>query len=192
MRVRVLLFGVLKDIFHRGSDVIELPEGATIVQLLDRYRQEVPRQTEFWRSLACSVNQEYVPASHVLHDEDEVGLLPPVSGGSGAVTRPPVASTESESEHCRIVFGPIATDAILREIKRGEDGAAIIFEGIVRNNTRGRRTLFLDYEAYQPMALKQMESLACLALEQFKIRDIRIIHRLGRLEIGETSVLIAV
>lgn len=189
MRVRVLLFGVLKDIFHRGSDVIELPEGATVDKLLDRYRQEAPKQPEFWKSLACSVNQQYVPASHVLHEEDEVGLLPPVSGGSGAVAG---VTASAESEHCRIVTAPITTEAMLSQIKRGEDGAAIVFEGTVRDNTRGRRTLFLDYEAYEPMALQQMEALARQALEQFKIRDIRIVHRLGRLEIGETSVLIAV
>ena len=68
----------------------------------------------------------------------------------------------------------------------------VVFEGVVRNNTRGRRTLYLDYEAYEEMALKQMEDLAERALAEFKIRDVAIVHRLGRLEIGETSVLIVV
>ncbi len=77
-------------------------------------------------------------------------------------------------------------------LKRPEDGAVAVFEGIVRNQTRGRRTLFLDYEAYEEMALKQMEELAGRALAEFKIRDVAIVHRLGRLEIGETSVLIVV
>ena len=80
----------------------------------------------------------------------------------------------------------------MQDIKRPEDGAAAVFEGIVRNHTRGRRTLFLDYEAYEEMALKQMEELAGRALAEFKIRDVAIVHRLGRLEIGETSVLIVV
>jgi molybdopterin synthase catalytic subunit len=77
-------------------------------------------------------------------------------------------------------------------LKCGEDGAALVFEGVVRNQTRGRRTLFLDYEAYEEMALERMESLAKQALQQFQVRDVAIVHRLGRLEIGETSVLIAV
>ena len=72
------------------------------------------------------------------------------------------------------------------------NGAAVVFEGIVRNNTRGRRTLYLDYEAYEGMALKQMQSVADKACSEFKIRDVTLVHRLGRLEIGETSVLIAV
>jgi molybdopterin synthase catalytic subunit len=80
----------------------------------------------------------------------------------------------------------------MASVKRGEDGAALVFEGIVRNQTRGRKTLYLDYEAYEEMALDQMESLANQAMQRFQIRDVAIVHRLGRLEIGETSVLIVV
>jgi molybdopterin synthase catalytic subunit len=80
----------------------------------------------------------------------------------------------------------------LQGIKRGEDGAAVVFEGVVRDNTRGRRTLYLDYEAYEDMAMKQMEELTGQALSRFSIRDVAVVHRLGRLEIGETSVLIVV
>lgn len=91
-----------------------------------------------------------------------------------------------------IVREAIDTQRVLAQIKRPEDGAAIVFEGIVRNNTRGRQTLYLDYEAYEEMALKQMEGLAEQAREQFGVREVAIVHRLGRLEIGETSVLIVV
>jgi molybdopterin synthase catalytic subunit len=77
-------------------------------------------------------------------------------------------------------------------VKQPQDGAVVVFDGVVRNNTRGRRTLYLDYEAYEEMAVEQMEVLADRALAEFKIRDVAIVHRLGRLEIGESSVLIAV
>ncbi len=86
----------------------------------------------------------------------------------------------------------IDTAGVLERIKGPEDGAAIVFEGIVRDNTRGRKTLHLDYEAYEEMALGQMEDLAGEAIAQFKVRDVAIVHRMGRLEIGETSVLIVV
>jgi len=86
----------------------------------------------------------------------------------------------------------INTQQVLDQIKHPEDGAAVVFEGVVRNNTRGRDTLYLDYEAYESMALKQMESLAEQALADFKIRDVALVHRLGRLGVGETSVLIVV
>ena len=78
------------------------------------------------------------------------------------------------------------------EIKTGPDGAVCVFDGIVRDNTRGRRTVHLDYEAYEEMALHQMRQLAAEAVERFHVRDVTIVHRLGRLMVGETSVLIAV
>lgn len=86
----------------------------------------------------------------------------------------------------------IPSSQILDEIKAGSDGAVCVFDGIVRNNTRGRQTLFLDYEAYEEMALSQMHALATEALTKFPIRDVALLHRLGRLEVGETSVLIVV
>jgi len=86
----------------------------------------------------------------------------------------------------------IPSDEILASIKAGPDGAVVLFDGIVRNNTRGRQTLYLVYEAYEAMALEQMRALAVEATEKFAIRDIVLVHRLGKLEIGETSVLIAV
>jgi molybdopterin synthase catalytic subunit len=86
----------------------------------------------------------------------------------------------------------IPSAQILDEIKAGSDGAVCVFDGIVRNNTRSRETLFLDYEAYEEMALTQMRGLATEALTKFPIRDVALLHRLGRLEIGETSVLIVV
>ena len=86
----------------------------------------------------------------------------------------------------------IETAALLEALKAGADGAVCAFDGIVRDNTRGRRTLYLDYEAYEEMALKQMGELATEAVTAFKVRDVAILHRLGRLGVGETSVFIAV
>jgi molybdopterin synthase catalytic subunit len=81
---------------------------------------------------------------------------------------------------------------ILSEIKAGPDGAVCVFDGIVRDNTRGRKTLYLDYESYREMALEQMKGLAEQAVARFAVRDVALVHRLGRLTIGETSVLIVV
>lgn len=91
-----------------------------------------------------------------------------------------------------IVDRPIACDAIIAAIKAGSDGAICSFDGIVRDNTRGRKTLYLDYEAYREMALVQMGSLADEAISKFGVRDVAMVHRLGRLAVGETSVLIVV
>jgi molybdopterin synthase catalytic subunit len=86
----------------------------------------------------------------------------------------------------------IPTNDLVESLKAGEDGALVVFDGIVRNNTRGRKTVFLDYESYEQMALEQMRALATEAIAKFGVRDIVLVHRLGRLEVGETSVLIAV
>jgi molybdopterin synthase catalytic subunit len=91
-----------------------------------------------------------------------------------------------------IVDAPIAAEAIIAAMKAGGDGAVCVFDGIVRDNTRGRQTLYLDYEAYREMALAQMRRLAAEAVERFGVREVAMVHRLGRLRVGETSVLIVV
>lgn len=187
MRVRVLFFGMLKELAGRSEDEIDLPEGASTRDVLAHYESKIPRLKESLSSLAIAVNQQYSRPDTRLNPNDEIALLPPVSGGS-----PPSASQTSAAPHCRITRTPIDTEQVLKNLKRGEDGAALVFEGVVRNQTRGRSTLYLDYEAYEEMALQQMEELASRAVQQFQIRDVAIVHRLGRLEIGETSVLIAV
>jgi molybdopterin synthase catalytic subunit len=87
---------------------------------------------------------------------------------------------------------PIDAEKLVAAAKRGEDGAVVVFDGIVRNHSRGRQTLYLDYEAYEEMALKQMDELAREARSRFSVRQVMIVHRLGRLTVGETSVLIVV
>ena len=188
MRVRVLFFGVLKDVLGQANDSPSLPEGATLGDLLSYYEARLPQLKKLLPSLAVSVNQEYAGPEVKLRPGDEIGLLPPVSGGSQGFE----IHAGERSAHSSVVRHPIDTQAVLSRIKQPDDGAAVGFEGVVRNQTRGRRTLYLDYEAYEPMALKKMEELASQALVQFKIRDVVLVHRLGRLEIGESSVLIVV
>ena len=189
MRVRVLFFGMLKDFAGESSDLLELPEGALVRDVLAHYSSEVPRIKESLASLAVAVNQEYAGAETALKPGDEVALLPPVSGGSEGETPSGRRRCSSRSS---IVRDVIDTQDVVRKIKSSEDGAAVVFEGVVRNQTRGRKTLYLDYEAYEEMALAQMEGLAEQALKQFQVREVALIHRLGRLEIGETSVLVVV
>ena len=194
MQVRVLFFGMLADAAGRRSDRVTLPAEASLADLLAYYRQHSPALARYLPSLALSVNQEYAQLSHRLRDNDEVGLLPPVSGGSpsGDPESGPAVAAASADGAIRITREKIDSQKIAGALKRPCDGACAIFEGIVRAHSRGRQTLYLDYEAYEPMALKQMQRLAAEALQKFRVRDVAVIHRLGRLEIGETSVLIAV
>jgi MoaE-MoaD fusion protein len=191
MRVRVLFFGMLKDLAGKTSDTLNLPEGATVGDMLAHFESHLPQLKDALGSLAVAVNQQYAGSETALKSDDEVALLPPVSGGSGEVQRD-TASGLPSGGRAWIVRDPIETSLTLAGIKCGEDGAVVVFEGVVRNQTRGRKTRYLDYEAYEEMARQQMESLAEQALKQFQVRDVALAHRLGRLEIGEISVLIVV
>ena len=177
MRVRVLFFGVLRESFGQDDLWLELPAGSEVGAVLAHVRGQRPELDRVWSSLAVGLNREYVRHDAPLADGDEVALLPPVSGGRA------VAALTRE---------PIDTARITEAARQGEDGAVVVFDGIVRNNTRGRETLFLNYEAYEEMALAQMEGLAVEARVRFPIREAVIVHRLGRIEIGESSVLIVV
>jgi molybdopterin synthase catalytic subunit/molybdopterin converting factor small subunit len=179
MRVRLLAFGLLKDLLPETTGEIDLPTGATVAALLETCRKSVTGHDQLWSSIAVAVNREYVTSGHLLQEGDEVALLPPVSGGAPENI---VYLTHARIDAARVVAA----------LKQGEDGAVTIFDGIVRNHTRGRKTLYLDYHAYEEMALRQMQELAAKALADFKIRQVAVVHRLGKLDIGESSVIIAV
>lgn len=195
---------MLKDSFGSGPEWVELPEGSTVAELLERLSAPecAPECAPLLRGIAVSVNAEYATAEHMLRENDEVGLLPPVSGGAGRTGDAPSAGLArtlgslDESEelglYSTLTCEPIDAERLVAEAKRGEDGAVVVFDGIVRDNTRGRRTLHLDYEAYGEMAAKQMDELANQARERFGVRNVTMVHRLGRLKVGETSVLIVV
>lgn len=185
MRVRVLFFGMLKEIAGVEAENREISDGSSPRDLFRQYADQKPRMSGLAESIAMAVNQEYVDPSQELREGDEVAFLPPVSGGSNGTGK----TTETR---VAIVRDPIHRDSALDGFQSPTDGALVVFEGVARNHTRGRRTVFLDYEAYEPMALKELEALAEQARTEFKIRDVVLVHRLGRLEIGETSVLIAV
>lgn len=185
MRVRILPFGILKDWLGSSATTLELPEGACVGDLLNRV-SELHSTAHVLRGIAVSVNAEYATASQPLCEGDEVGLLPPVSGGSDA------PAPSSEPKFIALTREVIESEKRIAAAKQGDDGAVVVFDGIVRNNTRGRCTLHLDYEAYEEMAMNQMHGLAERALENYAIRHVTIVHRLGRLEIGASSVLVIV
>jgi MoaE-MoaD fusion protein len=200
MRVRVIAFGVLKEWLSPDAATVELPDGATVGALLELLRARLPERApkDTFHGIAVGVNAEYAQAAQMLHDGDEVGLLPPVSGGGA--TRMGAARTANDLDESggklevivALTREAIDADRLVAAAKSGEDGAVVVFDGIVRNHSRGRRTLHLDYEAYEEMAAGQMRELGQKARERFGVRQVTMVHRLGRLEIGETSVLIVV
>jgi MoaE-MoaD fusion protein len=188
MQVRVLFFGRLKEIVGFADDTADLNEGARVEDLFARYGGQFPELAQFRASVAAAVNQEYAEWGAQLKNSDEVAFLPPVSGGERGA-----ADNEFTRDTCAISRSPIrASEVVDQLVKAPADGAVVVFEGIVRNHSRGKETLYLIYEAYESMALEKMTEICVEMRRLYQIDRILMMHRLGRLEIGETSILIAV
>jgi molybdopterin synthase catalytic subunit len=206
MRVRVLFFGQLREIVGAAEQEAEVPPGARMQDAFAFFQERFPKLEPFQSVVIAARNQEYAPWDMALEDNDEIAFLPPVSGGSfsppNGIGREGSAEATAEEcadafdeagdEICHLLRAPIPVAKWVAFVKAAEDGAVATFEGIVRNHSRGCATLYLEYEAYAPMALGKMRGIAAQVREKFAIHRVAIIHRLGRLEIGETSVLIAV
>jgi molybdopterin synthase catalytic subunit len=180
MQVRLLFFASIKDIVGARQIDVEIPNGSTVGQLLGLLEEKYPRIAGYRSILLTSVNEEYAKPDTTIADGDEVAIFPPVSGGA------------IQSEFYRITHDAIDARAIASQLQRPEAGAICIFEGIVRNNSKGKTTRYLEYEGYETMALAKMEEIGMFVRQAWEIDAVGIVHRLGRLEIGETSVAIII
>lgn len=167
-RVTVRLFAGLRELAGKSS--LELDDVARVADVWPRLELggEPP-------GLLYAVNREYVAREQELADGDEVALIPPVSGGS-----------------FRLVAAPLDVAAVLREVESPDAGAIASFVGTVRRQSRGREVLHLDYEAYEEMAEEMLGRLGAELTERHGLTAVAVHHRLGRVEIGEPSVVIAV
>lgn len=194
MRVKVLFFGMLKDIVGHSEEHMVAHDGEQLGSLFDRCAHMYPRLRELEASIVLARNQQFSDRSVTLSEGDEIAFLPPVSGGSGPYTSGYTHQIvdESSGNFFALTREPIHLDAVKARLLRGEDGALVDFEGVVRNNTKGRRTKFLDYECYEAMAIEVMASIGRDLAGAFAIGRIALVHRLGRMQIGETSVAVVV
>lgn len=184
----MLFFGILKDVVGRAEDVLELDPGAQAGTVFEHYAHEFPRLREMERSIVLARNQQFAGRSETIGDGDEIALLPPVSGGACRYTQ----EIETEAGLFALTREGIDTRELAARLLRGEDGAVVTFEGVVRNNTNERPTRYLDYECYEPMAVKVMAQIGGEIARTHSIGRLAMVHRLGRLEIGETSVAVVV
>ena len=180
MRIGVRLFARYREAAGRERLEVELPDGGTVETawsaVVDRHPQLIP----YRQYTLFAVGNEYVNAEHRLAPSDELCLFPPVSGGSGG-------------DVYRVVGEPLSPDAIAAEVDDPGAGGIVIFSGVVRNETGGRPVKFLEYEAHAPMAEAKMREIGETARARWQgVKRVAILHRVGRLEIGESSVLIAV
>ena len=190
IRVRLLLFGAAREAAATDEAVLDLGGRATARAAFEQALADYPELRRFRSSLLVAVNQEYARDLEVeLKDGDELALFPPVSGGSGP---PPAADEGGAEDFFELTTEPIDVGAVARRVVPRRCGATVTLDGYAREWTRGRRTLHLVYEAYEPMALAEMRRLGEEARRRFDIAHIGIVHRTGRTDIGETSVVISV
>ena len=206
MRIQVLFFGMLRDLTGCSEESLDLPDGARLETVFDHYASKFPALREMASSIVLARNQEFGGPEVVLADGDEVALMPPVSGGSRADTEagpngapatpeessPWLASSEDKRGFYALTNNAIDVEGLKRRVLRAADGAVIVFEGVVRDHSSGRRTRFLDYDCYLPLALRKMQEIGRDILDKHPVGRIAMVHRLGRLEISETSVAIVV
>ncbi len=185
MRVRVLFFGILRDLTQRSAEEAEFAGDATVAAVFERYAERFPRFRELAPSIVAARNQEFAAPSTALAEGDEIAFLPPVSGGNGD----PLEISQA-GHYFALTRCPIDPRAVIARIQTGGDGAVVTFEGTVRNHTQGRSTLCLDYECYESMALKMMARIGCEVAGAHQVSRIAMVHRLGRMLVGETSVAV--
>lgn len=177
MNIRVLFFGAARDAVGANQLDLELETPATVSSAFESLKEKFSNLERFGRSLLFAVNQEYATPDTQLNENDELALFPPVSGGS--------------HDFFELTTEPIDVGEVARRVVLPECGATVTLDGYAREWTKGKRTLYLIYEAYDTMALTEMQRLGAEAHKQFEIAHLGIVHRTGRIEIGETSVVIA-
>ena len=177
------------------EDSLDVADGDRLGQVFEYYAARFPTLREMSGSIVLALNQQFSSPSAPLAEGDEVALLPPVSGGSGTFANSGPFTHEiadPDGHFFALTREPIDGTALARRLVRGEDGAFVNFEGVTRNNTKGRSTRYLDYECYEPMAVKMMAEIGREIASSHAISRIAMVHRLGRVEISETSVAIVV
>ena len=177
MKLSVRLFASVREALGSNSLVVDLPDGATVRSLLGELKARFPQMRDLAPAMV-SVNLEYVGEDHPLRENDQVALIPPVSGGS--------------NRHFEITPDPLTGDSVAELVRSPECGAITVFLGTARRMSRGREVEYLEYEAYPEMAIRKLDQIANEVQERWGTDRIAVRHRVGRVELGEPSVAIAV
>ncbi|MBI3951936.1 MAG: molybdenum cofactor biosynthesis protein MoaE [Acidobacteria bacterium] len=177
--IKIRFFGESGDLAATSGTVMTLSGKASVSYVMDIIFKEYPTLRMLAGRLLTAVNEDYATSETLLSDGDTLAIFPPVSGGA-------------DEDFFLLTREPIDMPGLIKRLLQNQDGAVVVFEGVVRDHSMGKAVLYLEYEAYEPMALKMIETIGREVHEKWPIDRVGMIHRLGRMEIGETSVAIVV
>ncbi len=180
MNIHIRYFASLREIVGRDEETLTVDEGTRVAAMRTQLIARYPRLQAVVERSVYAINRGYVPAETVLHDGDELVFIPPMGGG--AAMEPLIILTHE----------PLNRDALIAEVSHPSVGGIVVFEGVVRDNARGKQVRYLEYEAYEEMAEQQIHAIIVEAQQRWGVERVAVAHRFGRLEIGEASVLIVV
>ncbi len=193
MRVHVKFFAIFREMTGIKNEWAEVAGGTTVEGLWKLYASRSPRVGSI--RAAYAVNQRLVRPDQVLSDGDEVGFLPPVSGGATLkrkATQPRTRKKGQPMTDTLITRKRLDLDALIKQVAFSGAGAIVTFTGVVRDNAKGKSVDHLEYEAYPEMALASMRDIVSEIKERWPKARVAMAHRVGRLKIGESSLMIAV
>jgi MoaE-MoaD fusion protein len=180
MKVAVRFFARYREAAGRDHVELELPEGGTVESAWEAVASRFPVLEPYRPFTLFALGTDYVQPNHPLRSGDEVCLFPPVSGGAAG-------------DWVEVTTVPLSEDRVAAAVSDPGAGGIVLFSGVVRDETGGRRVKYLEYEAHAPMAVAKMREIAAAVRERWPgVRKVALVHRIGRLEIGESSVMIAV
>jgi len=181
MEIEVLFFAGIAEAIGKRRTALTVEKGITVGEMIDRLCEQYPEAAPLIRRSVVSLNQEYASSEQTIRPEDEIALIPPVSGGE-----------ETGEALFTVTEEPLSADRLIRLVSNPRAGAVLTFVGTVREWTEGKRTIHLEYEAYKPMAEKKMKEIADEIRDRWPDARVAMAHRVGRLGIEDISVIIAV
>jgi molybdopterin synthase catalytic subunit len=183
-QINVLFFAALHERAGTRSVDIIATDGMTVDDAVLAAREAAPKDPQPGTTVMLALNGEYVKGDQPVKAGDEIALIPPVSGGSGDI--------KTDSDWVFITPDVLAAEPLTEFVTTGVDGAVVTFLGVTRDHNEGRKVEYLDYEAYQPMAENKIAELISEMRSKWELGKIAIAHRTGRVDIGETSMVVAV
>ena len=186
MQIKIKFFAGIAEATGQREHVLHIEHAPSVQELIERLVEEFPQAADLMKRCMVSLNHDYAKPEQTITENDEIALIPPVSGGEGEDIN------DLEDYLFEVTDQPLSSDALIKKVSNPYAGAIVSFVGTVREFTHGQRTTFLEYEAYPEMAIKKMKEIALEIKAKWPNSEVAMSHRTGKLDIEEISVIIAI